>query len=79
MRADSIIACLFCIVMFVVWFGLVCLNVDLGLAIAAWIVLAKKQMPELVHIISVFFTCFRDRNGPRGKPQVSGRDFNLSW
>lgn len=77
MRADSIIACLFFVV--ISWFGLVWLNVDLGLAIAAWVVLAEKQMPELVHIISVFFPDVGDRDGPRGKPQVSDRDFNLSW
>lgn len=61
------------------WFGLVWLDVNLGLAIAAWIVFTEKQMPELVHIISVFFPDVGDRDGSRGKPQVGGRDFNLSW
>jgi hypothetical protein len=46
------------------WFGLVWLDVDLGLAIAAWIVFAKKQMPKLVYVISVFFPDVRDRDGP---------------
>jgi len=67
----------FSIVMFV--FGLVWLDVDLGLAIAAWIVLAKKQMPKIVYVISIFFPDVRDRDSSRGKPQVGGRDFNLSW
>ena len=52
---------------------------DIELALAAWIVLAKKQMPELVHIIGVFFPDVSDRDSSRGKPQVGGRDFNLSW
>jgi hypothetical protein len=59
-----------------VWFGL---DVNLGLAIVAWIVFTEKQMPEFVHVISVFFPDVGDRDGPRGKPQVSGRYFNLPW
>ena len=63
----------------VVWFGLVCLDANLSLAIVAWIVFAKKQMPKLVRIISIFLPDVRDRDGSRGKPQVGGRDFYLSW
>jgi hypothetical protein len=65
--------------MFFVWFGLVWLFGDIELAIAAWIVFTEKQMPELVCVIRIFFPDVGDRDGPRGKPQVSGRDFNLPW
>jgi hypothetical protein len=61
------------------WFGLVWLFGDIELAIAAWIVFAEKQMPKLIHVISVFFPDVRDRNGSRGKPQVGGRNFDLPW
>ena len=73
----------FSVALFVVilssWFGLVWLDVDLGLAIVAWIVFAKKQMPELVCVIRILFPDVRDRNCPSRKPQLSGRDFNLFW
>jgi hypothetical protein len=61
------------------WFGLVWLDVNLSLAIVTWIVFAEKQMSKLVCVIGVFFPDVRDRDGPRGKPQVSGWHFNLLW
>jgi hypothetical protein len=73
----------FCMSIFLVhlvsWFGLVWLDVKLSLAIVAWIVFTEKQMPELVFVICVFFPNIRDRNRPRGKPQVSGRYFDFLW
>jgi len=59
----------------VIWFGLVWF----GLAVVAWIVFTKEQMPEFVYIVGVFLPDVSDRDGPRGKPQVGGRDFNLPW